>query len=108
MAFICHVSFSRSPTKRSVWLGFLLGASVSVVWGQRIDISWPTPNRAWEEGKSYESWVQPTVSGEPESGLFGCIRSGGNQFHEGLDIRPIGRDAHGEPTDKIMAAMDGV
>ena len=75
---------------------------------QRIDFTWPTPNRAWEQGKDYEAWVQPTVSGEPESGLFGCIRSHGTQFHEGLDIRAVSRDARGEPTDRIFAAMDGV
>ena len=75
---------------------------------QRIDIQWPTPNPAWEQGKGYEAWAQPTVSGDPESGLFGCIRSNGRQFHEGLDIRPVSRDARGEPTDKIFAAMAGV
>ncbi len=75
---------------------------------QRIEFSWPTPNRAWEQGRDYAAWVQPTVSGEPESGLFGCVRSGGGQFHEGLDIRATSRDRHGEPTDPITAAMDGV
>ncbi len=74
----------------------------------RIEISWPTPNRAWEQGRSYESWVQPTVSGEPESGLFGGVRSGGRQFHEGLDIRAVAHDVRGEPVDRITAAMDGV
>ncbi len=75
---------------------------------QRSDISWPTPNRAWEQGKDFTAWVQPTVSGDPESGLFGCVRSHGTQFHEGLDIRPVARDARGEPADAIFAAMDGV
>ncbi|MDI1318673.1 MAG: M23 family metallopeptidase [bacterium] len=75
---------------------------------QRIEFSWPTPNRAWEQGKSFEAWVQPTVSGDPESGLFGCVRSGGTQFHEGLDIRAVSRDSRGEPADKITAAMEGV
>ena len=75
---------------------------------QRIEIHWPTPNPAWEQGRNYEAWVQPTVSGDPESGLFGCVRSGGSQFHEGLDIRPVARDARGEPADKIFAAMDGI
>lgn len=75
---------------------------------RRIEFSWPTPNRAWEQGRDYEAWVQPTVSGEGESGLFGCVRSNGSQFHEGLDIRPVSRDARGEATDKITAAMDGV
>lgn len=75
---------------------------------ERISISWPTPSRAWEQGKSYEAWVQPTVSGQLESGLFGSVRSNGTQFHEGLDIRPISRDSRGEATDAIFAAMDGV
>lgn len=75
---------------------------------QRLEFSWPTPNRAWEQGRDYTAWVQPTVSGVEESGLFGCVRSSGTQFHEGIDIRPVARDRSGEPTDKITAAMDGV
>ncbi len=75
---------------------------------QRLEFSWPTPNRAWEQGRNYTAWVQPTVSGIEESGLFGCVRSSGAQFHEGIDIRPVARDRAGEPTDKITAAMDGV
>ena len=93
---------------RGLLLLALPGFLAATVCAQRIEISWPTPNPAWAEGKSYEAWVQPTVSGEPESGLFGCVRSGGTQFHEGLDIRPMARDARGEPTDRITAAMDGV
>ncbi|WP_438482288.1 M23 family metallopeptidase [Oleiharenicola lentus] len=81
--------------------------SVTLV-AQRIDISWPTPNRAWEQGKSYDAWVQPTVSGQLESGLFGSVRSNGTQFHEGLDIRPVTRDSKGEAADKVTAAMSGV
>ncbi|HWA24621.1 MAG TPA: M23 family metallopeptidase [Lacunisphaera sp.] len=75
---------------------------------QRVEISWPTPNTAWERGRGFESWVQPTVSGEPTSGLFGSVRSNGTQFHEGLDIKPVARDARGEPKDEITAAMDGI
>jgi len=81
---------------------------VNLVSAQRIEIQWPTPNPAWEQGKSYEAWAQPTVSGDPESGLFGCVRTNGSQFHEGLDIRPVSRDSRGEPADKISAAMHGV
>lgn len=89
----------------------MLGLSLTIVpfaSAQRIEFSWPTPNRAWEQGRGYEAWVQPTVSGEPESGLFGCVRSSGTQFHEGIDLRPVGRDSRREPTDKVTAAMDGV
>lgn len=79
-----------------------------LVWGQRLDIKWPTPNPAWAQGKGPEAWAQPTVSGTIESGMFGCVRSNGTQFHEGLDIRPISRDKRREPTDKVTAAMSGV
>lgn len=95
--------------KRRGWIAFglvLLGAASA--FAQRIEFSWPTPSRAWEQGKSSEAWAQPTVSGNPESGLFGCVRSNGTQFHEGLDIRPVARDARGEAADKVTAAMDGI
>lgn len=73
----------------------------------RVDLVFPTPQRAWTTGR-LGAFVQPTVSGDPESGLFGCVRSGGSQFHEGLDIKPTTRDRRGEPTDPVFAAMDGV
>lgn len=76
--------------------------------GVRIELAWPTPNTAYIEGKSYEAYVQPTVSGEVTSGLFGCVRSNGTQFHEGLDLKPISRDKRGEPTDEVYATMAGV
>ncbi len=74
----------------------------------RIELAWPTPNTAYIEGKSREAYVQPTVSGEVESGLFGCVRSGGSQFHEGLDLKPVSRDRRGEPADEVFATMGGV
>ena len=74
----------------------------------RLEIVWPTPNRAWEEGQPITAFIQPTASGEPTSGCFGCVRSGGMQFHEGIDIKPVGRDRRGEPTDEVSAAMAGI
>lgn len=73
-----------------------------------VQLAWPTPNRAFLEGKPIEAFVQPTASGEATSGLFGCVRSGGLQFHEGLDLLPLSRDAKGEATDPVYAAMPGV
>ena len=35
------------------------------------------------------------------------MRSDGWQIHEGLDIRCLQRDKHGEPTDPVMATADG-
>jgi hypothetical protein len=36
------------------------------------------------------------------------VRSGGGQFHEGIDIKCLVRDRRGEPTDNVFAAMAGV
>lgn len=73
----------------------------------RVEIVFPTANKAWATG-DIESFVQPTVSGDPVSGLFGCVRTTGTQFHEGLDIKSLTRDRRGEATDEIFAAMDGI
>jgi murein DD-endopeptidase MepM/ murein hydrolase activator NlpD len=57
--------------------------------------------------------IMPTASGNPESGLYGSVRTWqyGNKFlarfHEGIDIAPTGRDKQGRPTDEIFAAADG-
>lgn len=83
-------------------------AAVPALQAQRIEISWPTPNTAYLEGKPITEFIQPTAAGEPESGLFGCRRSGGRQFHEALDLKPLRRDRRGEPTDPVFAAMNGV
>ena len=41
------------------------------------------------------------------TGTFGCVRSGGWQVHEGLDIRCLARDKKGEPIEPILATADG-
>lgn len=98
----------RIVRRLNLFVGILLGLDPAAH-AQRVDIAWPTPSRAWEQGRGIESFVQPTVSGLPESGLFGCVRSNGLQFHEGLDIKPVyKRDARGEATDPVTAAMDGI
>jgi murein DD-endopeptidase MepM/ murein hydrolase activator NlpD len=74
----------------------------------RVEVTWPTPNKAFDEGKGIADFVQPTSTGDPESGLFGCHRTGGERFHEGIDLKPISRDRRGEPTDSIFAAMPGI
>ncbi len=74
----------------------------------RLAIVWPTPNDAFAQGKPIPAFLQDAGSGDPESGGFGCVRSNGGQFHEGLDIKALARDRSGEPVDDIYAAMDGV
>ena len=86
----------------------VLAATTSFLRAERLDIAWPTPNPAFAEGKGIGAFLQPTASGEPESGGFGCVRSAGTQFHEGIDLKPVRRDARGEPADEVYAVMDGV
>jgi hypothetical protein len=85
----------------------VLGTGATPAARAAIDLVFPTPNKTWDRG-DIGTFVQPTVSGDPESGLFGCVRTGGAQFHEGLDIKPMARDRRGEATDPIFAAMDGI
>jgi peptidoglycan LD-endopeptidase LytH len=75
---------------------------------ERLELVWPTPSTAWAEGKPLSSFLQHAGSGDPRSGAFGGVRSGGAQFHEGIDIKPVQRDRRGEPLDPILAAMAGV
>ncbi len=70
--------------------------------------AWPTPNRAFELRQDLEAFVQPTVSGLVHSGLFGCVRSEGRQFHEGLDLKPVARDGRGEASDAVFAILPGI
>jgi len=96
---------------RGRWVGLLVGLIagwVTPAAAERLTLAWPTPNRAYQEGGNLEDFVQPTVSGEVASGLYGCTRSSGTQFHEGLDLFPIQRDARGEARDDIFAVLPGV
>jgi peptidoglycan LD-endopeptidase LytH len=84
------------------------GSFASISAAEPLVLAWPTPNQAYFEGKPLADFIQPTASGEITSGLFGCTRSGGAQYHEGLDLKPVRRDRGGEPTDDIFAVLDGV
>lgn len=84
----------------SVYMSALLSAS-------HAEWVWPTPNPAFQEGKSIKAFIQPTASGKKESGLFGCVRNNGHRFHEGIDLYPMDRDRRGEPTDSIYAVLPG-
>lgn len=81
------------------WLVFIGEATAQLIW--------PTPNPAFQNGAPIESFIQPTVSGDPESGLFGCVRNNGSRFHEGLDLFPLKRYKSGEPSDAVYAIMPG-
>ena len=88
-------------------LGLLVMGGGSSSWADRLPLVWPTPNRAFLEGKPLEDFIQPTSSGRVESGLYGCVRNGGYRFHEALDLKPVERDRNGRPLDPAFAAMPG-
>jgi len=67
----------------------------------------PTANRALFEKGGEEKFFVGTTGKGWETGTFGCVRNDGWKIHEGLDIRCLQRDKHGEPTDPVMATADG-
>jgi murein DD-endopeptidase MepM/ murein hydrolase activator NlpD len=67
----------------------------------------PTANHALFEKGDEEKFFVGTANKPWTTGTFGCVRSGGWQMHEGLDIRCLQRDGHGEPTDQVLATADG-
>lgn len=70
----------------------------------------PTLNQALWQGSEHghRTFFAPTRTGKWESGRFGCVRSDGWKFHEGIDIRYTQRNKKGEPTDPIFAAAEGI
>jgi len=91
--------FYRPRIILSAWLLFSLSSSAELIW--------PTPNPAFQKGAGIEEFIQPTVSGDPESGLFGCVRNNGARFHEALDLFPMSRDSRGEATDPVFSVLPG-
>ena len=79
-------------------------------------ISWqlPTENR-YLFADQPKKFYQPTISRRLVSGMFGFTRTSEpeparifERFHKGVDIRPLRRDARGEPLDPVRACADGV
>lgn len=69
----------------------------------------PTDRANLSDGSLAECF-QDTGTGNPESGTYGTVRTGESglgQFHEGIDIKCLKRDRHGQPLDKIYAVADG-
>jgi murein DD-endopeptidase MepM/ murein hydrolase activator NlpD len=68
----------------------------------------PTANHALYTPGAELRFFAPTAPDKPwTSGSFGCVRDNGTRMHEGLDIRHLQTDRHGEPTDPVMATADG-
>ncbi|HUI05785.1 MAG TPA: M23 family metallopeptidase [Verrucomicrobiae bacterium] len=80
---------------------------VLAVNARALDLCLPTANDALLKPGHDADFFQPTVEGTVESGMFGCVRDNGHRFHEGVDIKCLQRDRHGEPTDPVHAVADG-
>lgn len=68
---------------------------------------WPTPNSAFAQGSSIQSYIQATASKDPQSGLYGMVRNQGQKFHEGIDLFGLQFDSNKEVLDSIYAVMPG-
>ncbi len=90
--------------RRAVSCLLLAACAASVA--SASEVAWPT-SLAARAGLRPEDYLQPTVSGRPESAVFGMVREEGRRFHEGVDIRPSAHDSAGEALDLVLAAMDG-
>jgi murein DD-endopeptidase MepM/ murein hydrolase activator NlpD len=87
----------------------------------RIELRLPTANDSIyrSAGPEFYQFVDRTFEGQTttpwEGGQFGFVRDprriGGQityaRFHEGLDIKPLQRDAQGEPLDEVLAISPG-
>lgn len=86
-----------------------------------LDIVLPTANQALFDagGPAFYMHVNREFEGQSsnpwQGGQFGFVRNPARtsagivytRFHEGLDIRPLKRDAAGEPLDPVWAIADG-
>lgn len=81
----------------------------------------PTDNQAlFDQPSAFFQFVDRNFEGEKttpwEGGQFGFVRDPRRfgksiayaRFHEGLDIKPLKRDAQGGPLDEVRAIADGV
>ena len=67
----------------------------------------PTANRHLLDANQQEKFFVGTVGKPWTSGDFGCVRTGGTQMHEGIDVRCLRRDKRSEPLDTVHATATG-
>ena len=92
------------------------------LWAEPLNLALPTENDALlrGDGPAFYQYIERDYQGEKstpwEGGRYGFVRnpvetSGGivyTRLHEGIDIRPLQRDASGEPLDAVRAIAPGV
>lgn len=92
------------PRTWTLAAGLLLALSSRLV---ALPLIWPIDGPSPLTGAADTEWLQPTVSGDPDSGRFGCVRNSGYRFHEAIDIASRQQDKRGESTDPVKAVMPG-
>jgi murein DD-endopeptidase MepM/ murein hydrolase activator NlpD len=103
------------------FIAFALTCSTAMGQNQALDLVLPTDNDALFSGSGAEfyQYIERNYKGAKstpwEGGQYGFVRdptdTGGGvvytRFHEGIDIRSLHRDAHGEPLDEVRTIADG-
>jgi murein DD-endopeptidase MepM/ murein hydrolase activator NlpD len=118
-SFVINSSFRHS----SFVIAWLVVSTISLVAQTRdvLELVLPTDNDALFSGggAAFYQYIERNFNGVKstpwEGGQYGFVRdptdtAGGvvyTRFHEGIDIKPLHRDAHGEPLDEIHAIADG-
>lgn len=111
----------RAKKVRRVAVTFLASICSVAAQSERIDLVLPTDNDALFHGggPAFYQHIERDYQGEKstpwQGGQYGFVRdpvqtpSGViySRFHEGIDIRPLQRDAAGEPLDEVRAIADG-
>jgi murein DD-endopeptidase MepM/ murein hydrolase activator NlpD len=110
--------------RRTHWgVIFILGVlAIAQSQAEPLNLVLPTDNDAIfrGEGSEFYQYIERDYKGEKstpwEGGRYGFVRnpaetSGGTIFtrlHEGIDIRPLQRNANGEPLDAVRAIAAGI
>jgi murein DD-endopeptidase MepM/ murein hydrolase activator NlpD len=110
---------------RTIWATIVVPLLIAMVpqagRTQSLDLVLPTDNDALfsGDGAAFYQYVDRDYNGVKsrpwQGGQYGFVRdptdTGGGvvytRFHEGIDIRPLNRDAAGEPIDEVRAIGDG-
>src|SRR5260370_22067726 len=99
------------------FFAFALVHSAAMGENQAVDLGLPTDNDALFSGggAAFYQYIERNYNGVKstpwEGGQYGFVRdptdtAGGvvyTRFHEGIDIRPLQRDANGDPLDGVRA-----
>ena len=97
-------------------------AAIAALGAEPLNLVLPTDNNALlrGDGPAFYQYIDRDYQGEKstpwEGGRYGFVRnprqtSAGiiyTRLHEGIDIKPVQRDATGEPTDAVRAIAPGV